>query len=225
MNMWVTSGEKSEVSKRAYDFEKNRISDIWYVREQYYRDRDPYIEQKVRVADNILYIVREMLKDLPFDVHLPEAKEYINIRTVKERLYQNGVPEIFMPADMYIDMFLTTAIPSFLHRKKNYPVNDEADESMPIIFYDDPKDPENGKDKYAIICGEACVYSRDYKGFSIYVSGYIWHSYVLSDVYDGYWCKKCRYFGVGDNLTLIKGADLATTKERVAKYLRGEPLE
>ena len=228
MNVWVTSWEKTHVNEYANRHEKNNWDGCWFNNE-WYVNQYPGADIRVRVYAHIVWQVRNIIRGLDDPLHatLPYVMQYINIDDFKTMLSNAGLDDEQMPADMWIQMFIETAIPAFLCRKKDYVRDMDSEESLPARFYE-----TDGK-RYAILKGEACAFSREYKGWDLYKAIYPSISYFYRNWVDQHGnMRECEpnwknaYRATRDDLlhpeVILKGDNLVDIKEKVNEYIMGQ---
>ena len=223
--MYVTSWEKNSVSKNANCFQKG-IVDSWYTGE-YYQRYDPNVVNKVKIFNQMCYLIREVLKTLPKQITLPEALRdgNMDVNWLRQSLADGGVPYELMPNDMWIEMSLYSIIPCFLQRWKDYKINEVEDESLAPIIYDKPNDPGDGN--YAFLKGEACKFSREHKGWKLYKGIYVGPTYYRSEFNDegrnyDWCCYKNLYRAYNPKTgTVLKGQNLYDIKTGVNNFVNG----
>ena len=226
--MWVTSWEKTHVNEYANRHEKNNWNGCWFD-DAWFKKKYPDIELRIRVYAHIVWQVRNIIRGLDDPLHatLPDVMRYINIDDFKMMLSNAGLDDEQMPADMWIQMFIETAIPAFLCRKKDYVRDMDSEESLPARFYE-----TDGK-RYAILKGEACAFSREYKGWDLYKAIYPSISYFYRNWVDQHGnMRECEpnwknaYRATRDDLlhpeVILKGDNLVDIKEKVNEYIMGQ---
>lgn len=226
--MWVTSWEKTNVNEFANRHEKNRWNDCYYTSEWYVRNY-PGIDLRARIYGHIVWQVRNIIRGLDDPLHttLPDVMRYINIDDFKAMLANAGLDDEQMPDDGWIQMFIETSIPAFLQRKKNYVIHKDMDESLPARFFE-----IDGR-KYALLKGEACSFSREYKGWDLYKAiysstAYLFYKYVDRNgnliLCEPTW--KNAYRAVRNDLlhpeVVLTGSNLVDIKGKINEYIRGQ---
>ena len=228
--MWVSSWEKTHVNEYANRHEKNNWNNCWF-EDAWFKKKYPGIELRIRVYAHIVWQVRNIIRGLDDPLHatLPHVMQYMNIDDFKVMLRNAGLDDEQMPDDGWIQMFIETAIPVFLQRKKDYVVRQDMDESLPARFY------EIDERKYALLKGEACSFSREYKGWDLYKAIYPSVSYFYDRYLDDRGnltaCEpnwKNAYRAVRDDLlhpeVILKGDNLVDIKDKVNEYIREQMI-